>query len=106
MPALGKSQPQTLIGFKTKSLELPFEYSSYPAFGYFDSVQTILFDECRQALYAVIAQNAPDLSQDMTLYLIISRNNGQSWSDRLKSRQPNSPIVASKQWHSMPLPAI
>ena len=56
-------------------------FISYPAAGYFNGTQTIIYDEKRQALYALFAQQAPDYSQNMRIYLVISRNNGQTWSN-------------------------
>ena len=49
--------------------------------GYFTSPQSIIYDDSRQALYAIVSAQYPDLSQNMRLYLIISRDNGQTWSD-------------------------
>ena len=56
-------------------------FISYPVYGYFNSVQTIIYDERRQALYSLRAQQAPDWAQNMRIYLMISRDNGQSWND-------------------------
>ena len=56
--------------------------NSYPG-GYFNSVQTTIYDETRSALYALRAQTAPDWSQNMRIYLVISRDNGQTWTDPL-----------------------
>ncbi|AYV77268.1 MAG: hypothetical protein Barrevirus26_1, partial [Barrevirus sp.] len=73
------SRINSLLNF----LQLPqiFTWSSYPVDGYIlDSVNSILFDDFRQSLYAVVSQNSPELSQDMRLYLLISTDNGQSWT--------------------------
>jgi hypothetical protein len=59
------------------------DFISYPGRGYFNSVQTMIFDETRQVLYAMFAQQAPDLAQDMRIFLIISRDNGQTWTEPL-----------------------
>jgi hypothetical protein len=56
---------------------------SYPQFGYFNSIRSLIYDEKRRALYLMFAQQVPDESQNMRIYLLISRNNGQSWSDPL-----------------------
>ncbi len=56
---------------------------SYPQFGYFNSIRSLIYDEKRKALYLMFAQQVPDESQNMRIYLLISRNNGQSWSDPL-----------------------
>ena len=58
-------------------------FNSYPVSGYFNSVQTTIYDETKQALYALRAQSAPDWSQNMRIYLMISRDNGQTWTDPL-----------------------
>ena len=56
-------------------------YVSYPDWTYFNSVQIIIYDETRSALYALFSARAPDFSQNMRLYLLISRDNGQTWSN-------------------------
>lgn len=71
---------QTISVIETGA-DSPTPALSFPVFGYFNSVQTIIYDEKRKALYSVIAQQAPDYSQSMRIFLIISRNNGQSWSE-------------------------
>lgn len=63
--------------------ELPYPITnskSQPTTGYFPTVQDIEFDEKRQALYALCTAQIPDESQNMAIYLIISRDNGQTWS--------------------------
>lgn len=54
--------------------------ASYPGSSYFNSIQTNIYDEKRQALYQTSIGHAPDLSQNMRLYFAISRDNGQTWS--------------------------
>ncbi len=55
---------------------------SYPAVGYLNnSIQSIVYDEQRQALYALFVNQYPDYSQNMRIYFIISRDNGQTWSN-------------------------
>lgn len=54
---------------------------SEPIFGYFLVPRSIVYDEKRQALYAIHAANSPDFSQNMRLYFAISRDNGQTWSN-------------------------
>ena len=46
-----------------------------------ESVQSILYDDKRQALYALFSAQFPDTSQNARIYFLISRNNGQTWSD-------------------------
>ncbi len=58
---------------------------SQPSQGYIStSVQSIIFDDQRQALYAMYAGQSPDFSQNMRIYFIISRNNGQTWSNPIE----------------------
>ncbi len=56
---------------------------SQPVVGYNlpHSIQSILYDDKRQALYALTAVPFPDFSQNMRIYFIISRDNGQTWSN-------------------------
>ena len=54
-------------------------FTSYPGSGYFNTVQSNIYDEQRQALYSMINQQVPS-SQNMVIYIIISRNNGQTWT--------------------------
>ena len=54
---------------------------SQPVQGYNPiSPQSIIYDDSRQALYAAYSAPFPDRSQNMRLYFIISRDNGQTWS--------------------------
>ena len=54
---------------------------SQPVRGYnLVSPQSIIYDDSRQALYAAYSAPFPDWSQNMRLYFIISRDNGQTWS--------------------------
>ena len=62
---------------------------SYPGRGYFNSVQTNIYDDKRQALYQTSIGHAPDLGQKMRFYFAISRDNGQTWSQ---------PIDISNRW--------
>jgi len=77
-----------------------FEFSSVPLFGYFYTVQELLYDDSRQALYAIFSANFPTLSQNMRLYFSISRNNGLTWS------QPydiSTTAIANRGFSSMAL---
>ena len=69
----------TISTIETDSLT-PTPTISYPSFGYFNSVQTTIYDDKRQALYSLIDQQAPDYGQNMRIYLTISRDNGQTWT--------------------------
>ena len=62
---------------------------SEPQLGYFPCPQSTIYDEKRQALYCIASIRVPgtpsevqdgEISQNMRLFFIISRNNGQSWS--------------------------
>ena len=57
------------------------EVISQPYLGYFPCPQSIIYDEKRQAIYAIQAIRTPDNSQNMRIFFIISRNNMQTWSD-------------------------
>jgi hypothetical protein len=55
---------------------------SYPQRGNFPtSVQSNIYDDKRQALYALVTTQFPDYSQNMRIYFQISRDNGQTWSE-------------------------
>ena len=62
--------------------DLPLQ-DSQPVRGYIttSTVQSILYDDARQALYGLCSVQSPDYSQNAKLYFIISRDNGQTWSD-------------------------
>ncbi len=54
---------------------------SQPVQGYIpNSVKSILYDDTRQALYALYSAQFPDNSQNARIYFSISRDNGQTWS--------------------------
>ncbi len=58
-----------------------YQFASVPDQGYFLSVQGLIYDEKRKALYGLFSAQYPPLSQNMRLYFSISRNNGQTWSN-------------------------
>jgi hypothetical protein len=59
-----------------------YPYASVPFDGYLvPTVRGLIYDEERQALYALFSARSPELSQNMRLYFSISRNNGQTWSE-------------------------
>ena len=47
------------------------------------NAQALLYDDKRQALYALSAASVPDTSQNMRIYFVISRDNGQTWSNAI-----------------------
>lgn len=59
---------------------------SQPYFGYPTETQEIIYDDNRQALYATYSVQYPGVSetgianQNIAIYFIISRDNGQTWS--------------------------
>lgn len=57
------------------------QYHSQPDAGMFNSAQTIIYDNDRQALYALVNGLFPYNSQNDRIQFYISRNNGQSWSN-------------------------
>lgn len=55
---------------------------SQPVVGYIsNSIQSVVYDDTRQALYVLFSAQFPDYSQNARLYFIISRDNGQTWSN-------------------------
>jgi hypothetical protein len=55
---------------------------SYPFRGNFPtSAQSSIYDDKRQALYALVTTQFQDYSQNMRIYFQISRDNGQTWSE-------------------------
>jgi hypothetical protein len=78
-----------------------YSYASVPFAGYLTpSVQSLIYDENRQALYALFSARAPELSQKMRLYFSISRNNGQTWSEPYDI---SSTVFANRGFTSMAL---
>jgi hypothetical protein len=55
-----------------------FAYTSYPVIGWFNGSPTIVYDEDRKCLYTLTIENTPVLSQNMTLKLRISGDNGMT----------------------------
>lgn len=77
---------------------------SQPVKGYiFHSTQSILYDEERHALYAITSAQVPDFSQNMRIFFIISRDNGQTWSDAIDISTTN---FANRGFQSMALDEI
>lgn len=56
------------------------QYQSLPVFGYFANPQSIIYDQHRKVLYAFLSIQTPIWSQNVTNYLLISGNNGATWS--------------------------
>ena len=81
---------------------LPLQDSNPGRLGYFTSVQCIIYDDARQALYALWQAQFPDYSQNSRLYFVISRDNGQTWSDPIDI---SSTDFANRGFPSMALDA-
>ena len=60
------------------------QYDSQPYFGYFITQKNIIYDDKRKLLYITTFGNTPSFSQNISLYLIMSGNNGQTWADPIK----------------------
>lgn len=60
------------------------EWSSQPVFGIFNSVKTVLYDEKLKVLYVLFSIKTTDETNNSQIYLIISGNNGQTWSNSIK----------------------
>ncbi|MCE5293083.1 MAG: hypothetical protein LLF94_00530, partial [Chlamydiales bacterium] len=74
-----------------------------PVSGFFNSVQQNVYDDKRQALYSVVTNQVPDYSQNMGIYLSISRDNGQTWSEPLLINNTN---FANRGFASMALDTV
>jgi hypothetical protein len=61
----------------------PLAVISQPIGGFISGPQCILYDEKRQAIYALQAVRTPDNSQNMRIFFIISRDNTQTWSNSI-----------------------
>lgn len=62
---------------------------SSPARGYFNAIQGSVFDDKRQALYAIVTNQVPDNSQNMDIFFVISRDNGMTWSSPIHISNTN-----------------
>lgn len=83
----------------------PSLQDSQPYDGYGDGAPptSIIYDDKRQALYAISQGNFPDNSQNMRIYFIISRDNGQTWSQAIDI---NSSDFANRGFQSMALDPV
>ncbi len=75
--------PWHMITWNAKGIEWAISpVESQPFYvGYFPCPQSVIYDDSRQALYAIFSAQYPDISQNARLYFVISRDNGQTWSD-------------------------
>lgn len=79
-------------------------YVSQPQRGYLNSSTTsIIYDDDREALYTISMKKVPDFDQNSELNFLISRNNGQTWSDPIKISNTN---FANRGFQSMALDPV
>ena len=73
--------------------------------GAFTLARTIIYDDKRKALYSLIQQQFPQISgtQTVVLWLSISRNNGQTWSDPVNVNNSN---IGNRFFASMALDVV
>jgi hypothetical protein len=79
------------------------QYFSQPSFGMFNSVQTIIYDDTRKALYSVVNGLYPYNSQNDQIQFFISRNNGQTLSNPINI---NTTKFANRGFQSMALDPV
>lgn len=79
-------------------------YDSQPVFGFVHiTARSLLYDNQRQALYALVSAKTPDYSQNMRIMFTISRDNGMTWSTPINI---NSSNLANRGFQSMALDPI
>jgi hypothetical protein len=77
--------PWGVIRYNTLALSLEFPvWNAAPVFGFFQSVQTNLYDEKRKALYVILNVPHSPVSNNSEIYFLISRDNGLTWSNPFK----------------------
>ena len=77
---------------------------SYPLVGFFTNTTLgIVYDEQRQALYAIAVEPNPDYSQNYDIPLIISRDNGMTWSNPIRVNTSHS---GNRGYQSMALDTV
>lgn len=64
-------------------------WKAAPLFGFFQSVQTNLYDEKRGALYVILSATNPEFSNNSNIYFLISGDNGLTWSRPFKINTKN-----------------
>jgi hypothetical protein len=70
------------------SLYIPV-WKAAPVFGFFQSVQTNIYDNKRKALYVIFNATYPESSNNSEIYFLISRDNGLTWSNALNINDNN-----------------
>jgi len=93
--------PWGVIRYNSLSDSIYFPvWQAAPLFGFFQSVQTNLYDEQRKALYVILNSTNPELSNNSDIYFLISRDNGLTWSRPYKI---NTKSVNNRGFPSMQL---
>lgn len=85
--------PWGVVRYNTLAESIYFPvWKAAPLFGFFQSVQTNLYDEKRKALYVILAATNPELSNKSDIYFLISRDNGLTWSHpfKINTKQKNN----------------
>lgn len=76
-------QPYTILN--TEQNLLPTSSYSVDIFSYFiDTANDTIYDEQRKALYTVFSEQPNGASQDMYLYMVMSFDNGITWSEKIQ----------------------
>ncbi len=92
-----------LYGTSFSSVPSPIAIS-YPLVGFFaNTTLGIVYDEQRQALYAIAVEPNPNYSQNYNIPLIISRDNGMTWSDPIRINTSHS---GNRGYQSMALDTV
>ena len=87
---LNYAGPWGVIRYNTLATSIDFPvWEAAPIFGFFQSVQTNIYDDERQALYVILNATFPELSNDSEIYFLISRDNGLTWSNPLRLNSTN-----------------
>lgn len=90
------------MGLLQLSLFYP-EWTSQPVFGMFQVSRNLVYDENRKALYALTNIRTVSGPSNSQIYLQISRNNGQTWTNPLKIATTD---VANRGFQSMALDTV
>jgi hypothetical protein len=82
--------PWGVVRFNTLSLSIYYPvWEASPNFGFFQSVQTHVYDDKRQALYVIVNATYPELSNNSVIYFLASRDNGLTWSNPFRVNTSN-----------------
>lgn len=89
--------------FFSEPLEHISNIISYPWIGTVSTVHTYVYDEKRKALYNVQGGQSPDYSQNCKSFLMISRDNGQTWPVQVEIATTD---FANRGWETMALDEV